>query len=79
MALHCERMSLTHGDIAPELGHLSDPHGGEQGLPDLQLEHVPDHHLHWHARHLTVIYHRTIIITQLCTEMEGHLWRREGG
>ena len=67
----------THRAIAPELSHLSNSHGGEQCLPDFQLEHVPNHHLHGHANLLAVIQYRALIVAQLGAEVKDHL-RGEG-
>ena len=36
----------TYDGVAPKLGHLADPHGRQQDLPDLQLEHVPNDDVH---------------------------------
>lgn len=70
-------VSSTHNGVAPEFGHLSDPHGGQQRLPDVQLEHVADHYLHGCPHHFAVIYHCAVIITQLGAEVERHLGRKE--
>lgn len=53
----------THNGVTPELSHLPDPHGGQQGLPDIQFKHVANHNLHGRPHHFAVIYHRTIIVT----------------
>lgn len=67
------RSQYTYNDITPELSHLPYVHGHEQGLPDIQFKHVPDHHFHGHTCLLTVIYHGAIIIAELGAEMERHL------
>ena len=63
----------THRAITPELSHLSKSHGGEQCLPDFQLEHVPNHHLHGHANLLAVVQYRALIVAQLGAEVKDHL------
>lgn len=63
----------THNCVAPELCHLSDPHGGQQSLPDVQLKHVANHNFHGCPHHFAVIYHCAVIITQLGAEVERHL------
>lgn len=67
------RNSSTHNGVAPEFGHLSDPHGGQQRLPDVQLEHVADHYLHGCPHHFAVIDHCAVVVTQLGAEVERHL------
>lgn len=70
----------THNDVTPELSHLTDPHGGQQGLPDVQFKHVADHYFHGRPHHFAVIDHRTVVITQLGAEVERHLqWKESGG
>lgn len=63
----------THNDVTPELGHLTDPHGGQQGLPDVQFKHVANHYLHGRPNRLAVIYHCAFVITQLGAEVKHHL------
>lgn len=63
----------THNSVAPELGHLTDPHWGQQGLPDVQFKHVADHYFHGRPHHFAVIYNCTLIVTQLGAEVERHL------
>lgn len=64
---------VTHDGVAPELGHLTSPHGGQQGLPNVQFEHVADHYLHGPPDNLAVVYHRALIVAQLGAEVERHL------
>ena len=63
----------TYDGVAPELGHLADPHGRQQDLPDLQLEHVPNDDVHGVAHLLAVVYHRPLLVTFHGSEMKGHL------
>ena len=71
-------MGPTYDGVAPELGHLADPHGRQQDLPDLQLEHVADDDVHGVAHLLAVIYHRPLLITFHGSEMKGHLVTKRG-
>lgn len=69
----------THSGVAPELSHLSDPHGSQQGLPDFHLEHLPDKYLRWSASQSTVIHNGSFKIVQQRLEMENQLGNTERG
>lgn len=69
---------FTHHGVTPELSHLSDPHGHQQGLPDLHLEHLSDKDLSWSACHSAVINDRSFKIIQQRLEMENQLGWKEG-
>lgn len=66
----------THSGIAPELSHLSCPHGHQKGLPHLHLEHFPNKDLSWPAGQSAVIDDCSFKVVQQCLEMENQL---EGG
>lgn len=68
-----EVCSSTHSGIAPELSHLSDPHGHQQGLPDFHLEHLSDKDLSWPTSQSTVIDDGSLKIVQQCLEIENQL------
>lgn len=63
----------TYNGVTPELRHFTDPHRGQQGLPDVQFKHVANHYLHGCSNRSAVIYHRALVVTQLRAEVEGHL------
>lgn len=69
----------THSGVAPELSHLSDPHGSQQGLPDFHLEHLPDKYLCRSAGQSTVIHNGSFKIVQERLEMENQLGNTERG
>ncbi len=74
----CEVCSLTHNGVTPEFSHLSDPHGRQQGLPDLHLEHLSDKDLSWPAGESAVIDDCSFKVVQQRLEMENQLeGRRE--
>lgn len=64
---------LTHDGIAPELRNLPRPHGAEQRLPDLNLEHLAHDDLHGHAGLPAVIDHRPLKVVLQCLEVESDL------
>lgn len=68
---------LTHNGITPELCHLPNPHGAEQRLPDLQLEHLAHDDLHGHASFPAVVDHCPLKVILQCLEVEGELPQRE--
>lgn len=68
---------LTHNGVTPELCHLPNPHGAEQCLPDLQLEHLAHDDLHGHASFPAVIDHRALKVILQRLEVEGELPQRE--
>lgn len=68
---------LTHNSVTPELCHLPNPHGAEQRLPDLQLEHLAHDDLHGHASFPAVIDHRPLKVIFQRLEVEGELPQRE--
>lgn len=63
----------THSGIAPELSHLSCPHGHQKGLPHLHLEHFPNKDLSWPAGQSAVIDDCSFKVVQQCLEMENQL------
>lgn len=65
--------SRTHNGVTPELCHLSDPHGRQQGLPDFHLEHLSDKDLSRSADQSAVINDRSLKVVQQGLEMEDHL------
>lgn len=67
----------THSGVAPELSHLSDPHGSQQGLPDFHLEHLSDEYLRRSAGQSTVIHDGAFEIVQQSLEMENQLGSAE--
>lgn len=69
----------TYDGVAPELSHLTQPHGGQQRLPHLQLEHVANDDVHGLPHLLAVVDHRAFFITLHCSEMKGHLVPRTEG
>lgn len=73
-----EGCSSTHSGVAPELGHLSSPHGRQQGLPDLHLEHLPDKDLSRSAGQSAVVDDRAFKVVQQRLEMENQLGWKEG-
>lgn len=72
-----QKLKPTHNDVTPELCHLTDPHGRQQALPDVQFKHVADHDLHRRPHHFAVIYHCAFIVAQLGAEVERHLEQKE--
>lgn len=64
---------ITHNGVTPELCHLVDPHGRQQGFPDFKLEHVPHDDIHGLAHLLAVVYHRALLVAFCGAEMKGHL------
>lgn len=71
---------VTHSGVTPELSHLSDPHGHQQGLPDFHLEHLSDKDLRWSGSQSTVIDDCPFKIVQQRLEMENQLgWKQGAG
>lgn len=68
---------LTHDGVAPELRHLPGPHGAEQRLPDLHLEHLAHDDLHGDAGLPAVIDHRPLEVVLQRLEVEGDLPQRK--
>lgn len=73
----CTR-AVTHHRIAPELSHLSDPHGRQQGLPDLHLEHLAHEDLGRPAGQSAVVDDRPLQVVQQRLEMENQLEAEAG-
>jgi len=69
----------THNGIAPELRNLPRPHGAQQCLPDLNLEHLAHDDLHGHAGLPAVIDHRPLKVVLQCLEVESDLPQRKRG
>lgn len=72
-------MRPTYDGVAPELGHFPKPHGRQQRLPHLQLEHVAEDDAHGLAHLPAVIYHRVLLVTLRGSEMKRHLVPRTEG
>lgn len=66
-------MGPTYNGVAPILSHFTEPHGCQQGLPHLQLEHVANDDAHGLAHLPAVINHCVFRITLHSSEMKGHL------
>lgn len=69
----------THNGVTPELGHLVQAHGRQQGLPHLELEHVAQDDVHGVARLLAVVNHRPLLVAFCGAEMKRHLLAKRGG
>lgn len=74
----CKVCNSTHNGITPELSHLPDPHGPQQGLPDLHLKHLSEKDLRRHASQSTVIDDRSFKVVQQRLEVENQLGWKEG-
>lgn len=66
----------THSGVAPELGHLADPHGSQQGLPHFHLEHLSNKDLSRPSCPPAVIHDRAFKVVQQRLEMENQLGYR---
>lgn len=67
------RRAVTHHRITPELSHLPNPHGRQQRLPDLHLEHLPHEDLRWPPGQPAVVHDRSLKVVQQRLEMENQL------
>lgn len=67
------RRSVTHHGVTPELCHLPNPHGHQQRLPHLQLEHLPHEDLRWPPGPSAVVDDRSLKVVQQRLEMENQL------
>lgn len=70
--------AVTHHRITPELSHLSNPHGCQQGLPDLHLKHLAHEDLSRPAGQSAVVDNRPLEVVQQRLEMEHQLEAEAG-